>query len=48
MRDRVSERNLADGLLEVGWLLVAILVPLGVNLWASQPFEPSQAARNAS
>jgi len=34
----------ADALLEAGWLLVAILTPLGVNLWARQPFEPPKAA----
>lgn len=33
-----------DTLLEVGWLLVAVLVPLAVNLWAKQPFEPAKAA----
>ena len=31
-------------LLETGWLLAAILVPLAVNLWARQPFEPPKAA----
>jgi putative inorganic carbon (HCO3(-)) transporter len=31
-------------LLEMGWLLVVILVPLWVNLWAQQPFELSKAA----
>ncbi|MGQ9600259.1 MAG: hypothetical protein ACUVWZ_12680 [Anaerolineae bacterium] len=44
MIDRNVERSPADGLLEAGWLLVAILVPLGVNLWAKQPFEPAKAA----
>jgi O-antigen ligase/Flp pilus assembly protein TadD len=29
---------------EMGWLLVAILVPLWVNLWAQQPFEFPKAA----
>ena len=29
---------------EVGWLLIALLIPLAVNLWAQQPFEPSKAA----
>jgi O-antigen ligase/Flp pilus assembly protein TadD len=38
------ERNLTAALLELGWLLAAILVPLGVNLWARQPFEPAKAA----
>jgi len=31
-------------LLEAGWLLIALLIPLAVNLWAQQPFEPSKAA----
>ena len=31
-------------LVEVGWLLIALLIPLAVNLWAQQPFEPSKAA----
>ncbi|MFW5941431.1 MAG: O-antigen ligase family protein, partial [Chloroflexota bacterium] len=30
-------------LLEAGWLLAAVLIPLWVNLWAHQPFEPSKA-----
>ncbi len=30
--------------LEICWLLVALLVPLAVNLWARQPFEPPKAA----
>jgi hypothetical protein len=28
-------------LMEVGWLLIALLIPLAVKLWAQQPFEPS-------
>jgi len=36
--------SLAGGLLEAGWLLAALLTPLVVNLWASQPFEPPKAA----
>ncbi|MFQ5594843.1 MAG: tetratricopeptide repeat protein [Anaerolineae bacterium] len=39
-----SVRDQADALLEVGWLLTAILVPLWVNLWASRPFELPKAA----
>jgi Tfp pilus assembly protein PilF len=39
-----QERSLVDTLLEMGWLLAAILVPLSVNLWAQQPFEPAKAA----
>ena len=35
---------LAGRLLEAGWLLVAILVPLAINLWARQPFEPPKVA----
>jgi O-antigen ligase len=31
-----------DGLLEGGWLLIAVLLPLWVNLWADQPFELSK------
>jgi tetratricopeptide (TPR) repeat protein len=42
--ETAPERNTVDGLLETGWLLVAILVPLGANLWARQPFEPPKAA----
>ena len=30
--------------LEAGWLLIAILIPLWVNLWAQQPHEPAKAA----
>ncbi|HSM57137.1 MAG TPA: O-antigen ligase family protein [Candidatus Sulfomarinibacteraceae bacterium] len=33
----------AASLLEAGWLLAAVLIPLWVNLWAHQPFEPSKA-----
>jgi hypothetical protein len=39
--------NLGDALLEAGWLLVAILVPLIVNLWARQPFDPPKVAIRA-
>jgi putative inorganic carbon (HCO3(-)) transporter len=39
-----GEGTLADTLLETGWLLTAILVPLAINLWARQPFEPPKAA----
>lgn len=41
--DRRLESGAAAPVLEAGWLLVAILVPLGVNLWARQPFEPPKA-----
>ncbi len=34
----------ATAWLEAGWLLTAILVPLAINLWARQPFEPPKAA----
>ena len=44
MGERVPEGGLADGLVEVGWLLTACLTPLVVNLWASQPFETPKAA----
>ncbi|MFN2290687.1 MAG: O-antigen ligase family protein [Anaerolineae bacterium] len=36
--------RLWDSLLEASWLLAAILTPLAVNLWGSQPFEPFKAA----
>lgn len=42
--DTSVKPNLADSLLEVGCLLVAILTPLAVNLWAKQPFDPPKAA----
>ena len=29
--------------LEAGWLIIALLIPLWVNLWADQPFELSKA-----
>ncbi len=32
-----------DSLVEAGWLAVAILAPLAVNLWAQQPFDPWKA-----
>ncbi len=32
----------SDILLEGGWLLIAVLIPLWVNLWADQPFELSK------
>lgn len=28
--------------LEIGWLLVAVLTPLWINLWGSQPFDPAK------
>jgi Flp pilus assembly protein TadD/O-antigen ligase len=36
--------RLVEALLEAGWLLVALLIPLAVNLWAREPFEPPKAA----
>jgi O-antigen ligase/Tfp pilus assembly protein PilF len=36
--------SLTGGLMEAGWLLTAVLTPLMVNLWATQPFEPPKAA----
>jgi O-antigen ligase/cytochrome c-type biogenesis protein CcmH/NrfG len=36
--------RLTDLLVEAAWLLTALLTPLLVNLWASQPFEPPKAA----
>ncbi len=44
MSGKPDEYNIGDALLEMGWLLVALLVPLGLNLWAQQPFELSKAA----
>jgi hypothetical protein len=44
MPDPGQQHNPLDAVLEMGWLLVALLVPLGINLWARQPFEPSKAA----
>ncbi|MCP4544179.1 MAG: tetratricopeptide repeat protein [Chloroflexi bacterium] len=41
---QVTEHCRSHVFLEMGWLLVAILVPLWVNLWAQQPFEFSKAA----
>ena len=41
---RVTEHCRSHALVEMGWLLVAILVPLWVNLWAQQPFELPKAA----
>ncbi|MFO7536490.1 MAG: O-antigen ligase family protein [Chloroflexota bacterium] len=28
--------------LEIGWLLIAALIPLWINLWGSQPFDPAK------
>jgi putative inorganic carbon (HCO3(-)) transporter len=42
--ENASKTALLDDLLEIGWLLVAILVPMGINLWARQPFDPPKAA----
>jgi Flp pilus assembly protein TadD/O-antigen ligase len=28
--------------LETGWLLIAVLAPLWINLWGSQPFDPAK------
>ena len=39
-----AEGSLAEGLVEAGWLLTALLTPLVANLWASQPFELPKAA----
>lgn len=33
-----------DAILEASWLLTAVLAPLWINLWSSQPFEPAKAA----
>lgn len=46
--DRAAHRTDTSGpsesWLEAGWLLIAILIPLWVNLWSQQPFEPAKAA----
>ena len=39
-RDDANSEPL-HALVEVGWLLIALLVPLVVNLWAQQRLEPS-------
>lgn len=44
MGKAAPQDSLADGLLEAGWLLVACLTPLVVNLWGSQPFDLPKAA----
>ena len=44
MGEPAQEESLASGLVEAGWLLTALVTPLVVNLWASQPFEPPKAA----
>ena len=44
MGKATPQASLADGLLEVGWLLTACLAPLAVNLWGSQPFELPKVA----
>jgi hypothetical protein len=41
---RQSLHAVIVSLLEACWLLLAILVPLWVNLWAAHPFGPSKAA----
>jgi O-antigen ligase/Tfp pilus assembly protein PilF len=43
--DHTSSLSRSPGrLLETGWLLTAVVIPLWVNLWANQPFDPSKAA----
>ena len=39
-----TEYRFADGLLEIGWLLLAILTPLFINLSGKHPFELPKAA----
>jgi len=39
-----AEGDLRDSLLETGWLLIAILVPLVVNLRGRQPFKLTKTA----
>ncbi len=42
--ERGDEARRFDRLCEALWLLTAIVVPLWVNLWGNQPFDPSKAA----
>ena len=42
--NRTDTSSPSESWLEAGWLLIAILIPLWVNLWAQQPFEPAKAA----
>jgi O-antigen ligase/tetratricopeptide (TPR) repeat protein len=46
MADASAEQSTArrslDSLLEGGWLLIAVLLPLWVNFWSDQPFELSK------
>lgn len=41
-RRPASELRWVDSILEMGWLIAAVLVPLWVNFWAHQPFELSK------
>lgn len=41
-RRPASELRRMDSVLEMGWLIAALLVPLWVNFWAHQPFELSK------
>ncbi|MCL7452198.1 MAG: tetratricopeptide repeat protein [Anaerolineae bacterium] len=43
MPARPQEQPRTETLLEMGWLLAALLVPLGVDLWGQQPFELPKA-----
>jgi tetratricopeptide (TPR) repeat protein len=40
--EQPASRHSLDPLLEGGWLLIAVLPPLWVNLWSDQPFELSK------
>jgi hypothetical protein len=41
LREKVTLRQTT---LEAGWLRAAVLVPLWINLWGSQPFDPVKIA----
>jgi O-antigen ligase/Tfp pilus assembly protein PilF len=41
-KDRPQPLPLLPAILEIGWLLAAVLPPLWINLWGSQPFDPAK------
>lgn len=40
--DQLASLPLLPAILETGWLLAAVLTPLWINLWGSQPFDPAK------
>jgi O-antigen ligase len=39
----INEKTpLFPAILEMGWLLIALVTPLWINLWGSQPFDPAK------